>query len=127
MPWALCAWALRVIIGVRASAASFCAKYRAGPWKIKKQTHMRRRNNFFLRREGCVPVAYYPTLTSAPLPLPRERGKQQRPWGGHLPDGSPRQPRGDAPRGKKGSQVVSAALCLFSPFPGYPIQSAANI
>lgn len=88
---------------------------------------MRRRNNFFLRGEGCVPVTYYPTLTSAPLPLPRERGKQQRPQGGRLPDGSTRQPQGDAPRGKKGGQVASAALCLFSPFPGYPVQAASNI
>lgn len=100
MPWALCTWALRVIIGVGASAASFCAKYRAGPWKIKKQTHMRRCNNFFLRGEGCVPVAYYPTLTSAPLPLPRERGSSSA-WGaGPFWPAAPGSPEG-TPRGVK--------------------------
>ena len=127
MPWALCTWALRVIISVGASAASFCAKYRAGPWKIKKQTHMRRRNNFFLRGEGCVPVAYYPALTSAPLPLPREQGKQQRPRGRRLPAGSTQRPQGDVPRGKKGGWVASAAPCSSSQFPGYPVQAASSI
>lgn len=73
VPWALCTCVFRAVIGVRTSAVSFSAKYRAGPWQIKKQTHMQRRNNLNLRGEGCVPAGYYPTLTSGPLPLPRER------------------------------------------------------
>lgn len=46
-----------VVISVVASKVSFCAKYRAGPWQIKKQTGVWKGNNFLRRREestGCL-------------------------------------------------------------------------
>lgn len=43
-----------VIISVVAFKVSFCAKHRAGPWKIKKQTGIWEGNNFSRRREDST-------------------------------------------------------------------------
>lgn len=70
MPSVLSSFIFGVITGVLASKVSFCAKYRAGPWKIKKQTGICKGNNF--PGEGRnLPFAYYFGLTSGSLQLPR--------------------------------------------------------
>lgn len=78
MPSVLSSFIFGVITGVLASKVSFCAKYRAGPWKIKKQTGICKGNNF--PGEGRnLPFAYYFGLTSGSLQLPRWHMKTGRP------------------------------------------------
>lgn len=117
MPWALCTCVFRAVIGVRTSAVSFSAKYRAGPWKIKKQTHMQRRNNLDLRGEGCMPVGYYPTFTSGPLPLPRERlnSPERMPCQGKWGTGSLMEPSGfpDEVQDIQTRLLLVFKLCFF--------------
>lgn len=78
---------------------------------------MQRRNNLDLRGEGCMPVGYYPTFTSGPLPLPRERlnSPERMPCQGKWGTGSLMEPSGfpDEVQDIQTRLLLVFKLCFF--------------